>query len=195
MDTFSNAITDRPATAVFVEDSEGQANRLISDWLRAGEIESEREAQGADPRYSGAANSSHHDVNRRLFLTTLPRESGGTVGAYVERESWEGVVTGIDGRHLKVRLSDPLRKHDDEVAELTLDDITSFDRELVRIGATFHWTVGSWTSKIGGKSLISQIRFQRIPKWTLAGLRRAALQAETLESLFEWPSPTPTNSK
>jgi hypothetical protein len=117
--------------------------------------------------------------------STLQYSKATRLGAYEEREAWNGVVLKRDGDEVWVRLKDPKGKKEDEEAALSMKDLASFDTDLIKAGAPFYWSVGSWKSIIGSKHLISNIRFQRLPKWTELDIERSKARVEELKKLFE----------
>ena len=144
-----------------------------------------KEAAGNDDISMWNPRTSHADVNKGLRTPatfTLPRTSFG--GVYHALDSWEGIVLDLSGGEVRARLMDPQKKRNDEEVEFSIQEIPPIDRDLLKPGATFHWTIGHSDSVIGLRSRISQIRFQRLPGIQQVDLDRSRIRADKLEDLF-----------
>lgn len=138
----------------------------------------------AEEKHTHLLNTSLNELNPRPGSTTFATNAIPRSGAYEEKDSREGVVLRLAGNLVHVRLTDPSRTRNDEDAEFLVADVSTFDRDLLKPGATFYWTVGTWRSTIGAACLISQIRFRRLPNWSANYLEQATIRAEQLKSLF-----------
>lgn len=94
-------------------------------------------------------------------------------------QQWEGVVTDITETTFwasLIDLTDP--SHPEEFVELSLDEISSDDKEILVVGSIFYWAIGRAWSPGGQVRRFSEIRLQRTPRWsedTLSTLHEKAL--------------------
>lgn len=114
----------------------------------------------------------------RLPAGTLPHERVEVL------QQWEGVVDEVTADSFFAQLHDLGREPSDiEIVEIPLDEVPPDDRPLVAEGALFYLSVGYETSTGGQLRRVSEIRFQRTPRWTKRALEQAKLRAEKLFEL------------
>ncbi|MEM6738057.1 MAG: hypothetical protein AAF620_18510 [Bacteroidota bacterium] len=81
-------------------------------------------------------------------------------------EKWEGVVTDFSTESIAANLISVFSGNStEEVATIPLDWISDEDREYVKKGAVFYWSVGFETFK-GQRKRTSMIRFRRLPNFS-----------------------------
>ena len=82
-------------------------------------------------------------------------------------QQWEGIVTDI-GRETfwgeVVDLTD--RSNPSEVVEIPFSEIATSDRQLLKPGSVFYWSIGYETSPGGQIRRVSEIRARRSPVWS-----------------------------
>ncbi|MES2694659.1 MAG: hypothetical protein V4773_14385 [Verrucomicrobiota bacterium] len=183
------------ASAAGIEDTASSDTGFVADDFAGGS--GSAPAAEIEHRAVTASRIAHFENPQRSRRTITRQESGssnGTVisasfaatqaGVFHELSRWEGVVIQENGDEFSARLTDPYGKRADEEAEFPIDEIPSFDRELVQQGAVFYWSIGYWDSISGLRSRISQIRFRRLPVWSASELRKARANAGRLSELF-----------
>lgn len=97
-------------------------------------------------------------------------------------QRWEGIVTETGDNSLWAELknhSEP--DYSLEMVELPREEIHVDDRPLIRSGACFYLCMGIKTSHRGVITRVSEIRFQRLPKWTQ---RKIAAEKQEAEKAF-----------
>jgi|GEM_PF-2655708 len=118
----------------------------------------------------------------RLPAGTLPHERVEVL------QQWEGVVDEVTADSFFAQLHDLGREPSDiEIVEIPLDEVPPDDRPLVAEGALFYLSVGYETSTGGQLRRVSEIRFQRTPRWTKRALEKSKLRAEKLFELHGQP--------
>ena len=108
-------------------------------------------------------------------------ETNATTGVLQE---FEGTVLELTADSFVARLMDRANPGLEEEAELPLAEVRFEERELVRPGAMFRWTLGDQQETEGRRARVSTIRFQRLPSWTCREVEEAKKAAGVfLESL------------
>lgn len=96
-------------------------------------------------------------------------------------QQWEGVVMEVLQDSFIVRLVDLTNEiDDDEEAEISLDEVSGGDIELVAPGAIFYWHIGYYTSAGGQRTRTSDIRFRRLPSWRAEDITKVNQEAESI---------------
>jgi hypothetical protein len=124
------------------------------------------------------------DISVKSPLLKLPSGTLPTQRVTVLQQ-WEGVVTEVCTDTFFAELddlTDTCRPVD--IVELSLNEIAMEDRELVREGACFYWSIGYETSPGGTIRRISEIRMKRVPKWSRRSLEKLEREAESLFDPF-----------
>jgi len=104
-------------------------------------------------------------------------------------QQWDGSVLSVDGDRILVRLID--KTHPDpsanteDVSELSFDDLTQEDRQLVCRGAIFSWYIGYLTIN-GTRHRTSQVRFRRLPGVYKRDLDTATRAADEIRRDLNW---------
>jgi hypothetical protein len=103
-------------------------------------------------------------------------------------QEWEGYVVDIAGDTFTARLVDKTadKTVEGEVGEFAVSDLTDDDRELLKPGAIFRWTIGYQRTKGGTKRRVSDIVFRRLPQWTKFDLASAKERAKKLADGIRW---------
>ena len=101
-------------------------------------------------------------------------------------QAWEGVVTAVAEGSFAVRLRDLVSKMADEEADVSFDEVSDDERELVKAGAVFLLHVGYATSEGGQRSREAILRFRRLPVWTDTELATAGSVAREQANTIRW---------
>ena len=164
--------------------------------LAAPSLDEGRLPEGSWSQESGASDGSADSsatANRkephspRVIL--LPRCAEASVGADTRHsellEEWEGTVLDVQGRHMCASLRSVLGpRRGEELTTIDLDAVSSSDLPLVVPGAVFYWLVGYVVEPHRQKSLMSTIRFRRLPAWMLSEIDRARKEAAAYDEFF-----------
>ena len=118
-------------------------------------------------------------VDRSLTLP-VPRISFRTL------QAWEGVVVAMNDDTFTAALVDLSNRTPDEEAEVSFEEVTDDERELVRVGAVFLLSVGYSISEGGQRSRSAILRFRRLPVWTESHLVKARREAQKLTTEIRW---------
>lgn len=114
-------------------------------------------------------------------MSELKPKTDGTIDALQE---FEGTVLELTADSIVARLMDRTNPGLEEEAEIPLAEVRFEERELVRPGAVFRWTIGDQQGTDGRRTRVSTIRFQRLPSWTCREVGEAKKAAGVvLESL------------
>jgi hypothetical protein len=82
--------------------------------------------------------------------------------SFIPMQQWEGFVLAVEPDTFRARVRD-LASGEDEEAELQIEDVSLDDRSLIAPGAVFYWSIGRQTDSAQRQSIVSQIRFRRLP--------------------------------
>lgn len=103
------------------------------------------------------------------------------------RQLWYGTVTEINDQGFVAILSDKTNpENPDEQAsfEFDLSEISPEDLQLVSLGSSFYWTIGTELSVARQVTNVSRLEFRRMPRWTKSSLARAKNNADQIRELF-----------
>jgi hypothetical protein len=101
-------------------------------------------------------------------------------------QQWEGTVIGIEDESIIVRLRDLAGSEVPEKrATISRDEVSDSDHNLIRVGAIFYWVVGYRIELHGQKSIVSTVKFRRLPSWTRRELKRVEDRASEFDIFFE----------
>jgi len=150
-----------------------------SNTLEAGSIQPPTELKGAVEQLSQpltipeiplrSPNHNFSDMTRGSSwahpirpLAETPRPK------FVAKQEWEGIVVEVAEDSIIAVLLDITAGDElpSEQATFPLDEIQEGDRDLIKLGAVFRWTIGYQTLPGGTKQRVSQIVFRRLPQWT-----------------------------
>lgn len=104
---------------------------------------------------------------------------------FVLLQKWEGIVLELSRDSFVARLTDLFGSSTEEEAEIAFEEIDPQDRELVRPGAVFYWSIG-YDDKASGRERVSLIRFRRLPTWTEEELGWVRREAEEIGKDLDW---------
>lgn len=126
----------------------------------------------------------------RFFISNVPpqrfTQAAIAKGSVLKTlQVWEGTITGLDEQNFTATLRDLTKpSNPDEQAEFARIEVSEDDQELLTLGSTFYWVVGTERTPGGQKRNISTLQFRRLPPWTDNALRRANERAALTRSLF-----------
>jgi hypothetical protein len=102
-------------------------------------------------------------------------------------QAWEGAVLNVGVDSFTARLVDTAGEHPDEEIDLSKDELSPFDLDLLEPGAIFYWTIGYRQQlPVGARERVSRIRFRRLPAWSNAELTVARERADDLAHDLGW---------
>lgn len=80
-------------------------------------------------------------------------------------QEWEGYVISINDDDFEARLLDltARAKREEEEATIPYSEISEKERNEMRLGSIFRWTIGYESSPSGTRRMISQIVFRNLP--------------------------------
>jgi len=104
----------------------------------------------------------------------------------ISLQKWRGIVEEVQKDCFKAKLINLTDIGFDEYAEISNDEITQEDTELIEPGAIFYWSIGYSHSSTGQRRRFSDIRFRRIPKWDQKDIEIAREKAQKISSLIGW---------
>lgn len=155
----------------------------VDEFVRCPQAAVLAESERSDARLGGVAEGStiYEPLEFRAPATPLIRLPPRSlpIDSVQVLQRWEGIVTETGGDSFCAELKDlsepdyPL-----ELVELPIAEIHVDDRPLIRTGACFYWSIGIKTSQRGVITRVSEIRFQRLPKWTRRRIAAAKKEAE-----------------
>ncbi|PYS47784.1 MAG: hypothetical protein DMG13_26990 [Acidobacteria bacterium] len=101
-------------------------------------------------------------------------------------QQWEGTVVEVQDESIVVRLRDLATSETAEKrATISKDEVSDSDQDLVKLGAVFYWIIGYRIELHGQKSMVSTIKFRRLPSWTRRELKRVEERASEFDIFFE----------
>lgn len=124
-------------------------------------------------------------VPERRRFQTIPEIEGVASGHFRPLAEWLGWVTSVENGGFTAEVqtkADPGRR---EVVEFDIEDVSTYERDSVREGAYFYWSVGYLTQPSGQVSRTSLLRFRRLPEWPADALARARSRAEQVIKQIE----------
>ena len=124
---------------------------------------------------------------KMAFLQPILRYDPSEIEAQaVSLQKWEGTVFEVKKDVFKARLHDLTTENPEEEAEFSIDEISDDDRELLKPGAVFYWSIGYLTTGTGQRIRTSIIKFRRLPAWTEREIRTAKAQATEIRRILGW---------
>jgi hypothetical protein len=98
---------------------------------------------------------------------------------------WEGTVISVDNESavMTVKLTDRGGLIGEHTADIDLQWVAEQDRDLLRAGAVFYWTLFKETKR-GSVSNSQEIRFRRLPSWNKTQLAIMQQEARELSAKF-----------
>jgi len=104
---------------------------------------------------------------------------------FLEAQKWIGHVEQIKNKTFIAKLTDLTNTTTYEMGEFDFDEISPEDMELVKIGATFYWSLGR-SNNNGQIEKKSILRFQRVKNWEEEDYDRVLDRAEEKMQKLEW---------
>ncbi|MBF0549269.1 MAG: hypothetical protein HQK60_01920 [Deltaproteobacteria bacterium] len=115
-----------------------------------------------------------------------PPPSPSRQDTFISLQKWEGTVSYIGEESFMACLFDLTAPGPDEEAEIPIKEISLDDRELLKPGAVFYWSIGYQDSKKGQRTRASKIRFRRLPAWRIEEIKGAEDDARKIGDLIGW---------
>lgn len=103
-------------------------------------------------------------------------------------QEWEGYVIDIQKDCFTARLIDITAGSDiaEEEADFPIEDLSSSDLRLLKLGAVFRWMIGYQRSKGGTKQRVSRVIFRDLPQWTRSELESSKEKALNYSVSIAW---------
>lgn len=144
-------------------------------------------AIGGTGLVTGTTMAEDVSAAKRVALPEhLPVLPPATRERYTLLQKWEGFVLALGRESFTARLADLTEREPDIEVEISLSEVTSSDRELVRTGAVFDWNIWYVDGPTGQRARSSVIRFRRMPAWRAEDLSAAKKRAERLRDVLGW---------
>jgi hypothetical protein len=101
-------------------------------------------------------------------------------------QEWEGYVRSIGAESIIADLVDMAEQEKGitEQAEIPLEELSDVDRQKMRPGSIFRWSIGYQRTTSGTKMRVSNIVFRELPRWTQKDIREAREEAAKFEEYF-----------
>jgi len=102
-------------------------------------------------------------------------------------QEWEGYVIDIGSDTFVANLIDKTAKKTmaEESMEFPIADLSEDDRDMLRVGAIFRWSVG-YQKRHGSKRKVSEIVFRRLPALTRSDFDAANNRVESILEAINW---------
>ncbi len=156
-------------------------NTLLKD--PAGDLDSEMRQERNDETASSEAATAGDTGARQTEQTVAPLfvrpEFTVEVSDFRLLQLWEGRVDQVGAEELVATIFDRTRPESaPEQVSISIEDINPEDRDLLRPGAVFYWSIGYANYVKGPRQRTSRIRFRRlvISKRRMAEAKNAAKQ-------------------
>ncbi len=104
----------------------------------------------------------------------------------ISLQKWEGYVLEVNEIVFKAHLADLNLNDPDEETELPIEEVSPEDIDLLKPGAIFYWSIGYFDKLSGQRQRYSELRFQRIPKWSKEELKIVKNKADELNKQLKW---------
>jgi len=120
------------------------------------------------------------------FLPKFSEFSSHKIRNYIANsQKWVGYITELNKDFYTARLEDITHGGTYEVGDFFYDEVSKEDREYLKLGAIFYWSVGH-SVRNGQVIKESIVRFQRLPKWTEDDYNEALDRANDLNQTLKW---------
>ena len=104
----------------------------------------------------------------------------------ISLQKWEGYVLEVNEIVFKAHLADLNLNDPDEETELPIEEVSPEDIDLLKPGAILYWIIGYFDKLSGQRQRYSELRFQRIPKWSKEELKIVKNKADELNKQLKW---------
>lgn len=99
-------------------------------------------------------------------------------------QKWEGNVFELKENSFIATVADQNLKGNYENVEISYDEVSDYDKDLIEIGAYFYWSIGYLEKSSGQRFRSSIIKFKRFPLWTKEELNKAKKDANDYMKIF-----------
>jgi|SRR6516165_3758052 hypothetical protein len=115
------------------------------------------------------------------------RHNPQSIATFSPMQEWEGYVTEVKDETFTAHLVDitAKRRIAEEKIEISISDLSDQDKDLLREGALFRWSIGYYKQH-GTKMKSSRIVFRRLPAWTKSDFMKAEQKAKELIGAITW---------
>ena len=104
--------------------------------------------------------------------------------SYKPLQSFLGIVESVRVDEFDARVHDLTNpRYAVELITFSAAEVDDDDLPLLNAGATFYWYIGYQGGR-GGRRRLAEIRFRRLPPFTMAELRNSKQRAENIRKLF-----------
>jgi len=145
------------------------------------------EADPVNTTYSTAEaiNITGPKIDQLLSLPNRPVPLFFT-STFAPIQEWEGYVREIRSDSITADLVDMTanRKAITDQTDIPFDELSDTDRQKLKIGSIFRWSIGYQRTTSGTKMRVSNIVFRELPRWTNKDIREAREAAARLEQYF-----------
>ena len=127
--------------------------------------------------------SSNSEINRagRQPIINFPHFREWRKGHFVSLKKWEGIVEAVFETSFIARIKDVANEAPDERVEIDFDELTNVDeKNMVKKGAIFSWTMGYHISPGGTRKRQAVLIFRRMPKWSEADIQKGYQAADEM---------------
>ena len=177
--------TVRPKADTSLSAKGGQQFRVVADALAESSFGQMKELPPASPVAVPGLDDAllNRSVIDTLKATRVVHAIDEVRAAPIE--VWEGEVKSVDydAQMMYVYLRSKFTQAPDHSGEIALEWITDQDKDLVRPGAVFYWTLYKETRR-GSIRNSQELRFRRLPSWSKNQLQRIEAEAS---KLFQTP--------
>ena len=172
-------------------DSEGSEHvddtaRIGSDWrIPSSSLDSDDStlSRGNDQSNRSTGLAKQRSFNEPISKRKLPPNP---INKKVKPlQQWECIVIDVKDDCVECELHD-LWKDDYpvEIAEIYLDEFSSFDRPLLQEGVVFYWSIGQETSITGQIRRFSELRVRRMPRRSRLRQKEIEQEAKVISELL-----------
>jgi hypothetical protein len=142
-------------------------------------------------RLLGAATGDAYELLAdRLRAFDVPDRA-----AFATTEEWVGRVQEVHDDYFGALLRNARKPHDERYVELVASEIPRAEREYIRVGAVFYWSLGYHVAPDGHEISAASIRFRRPTTFSAerieAARRRGAERRRRLAEVFGSNRPNP----
>ena len=147
-----------------------------------------------EKRVKSAIKKIEEDLEKNMVLLEKPQENSVVIlknpeplkENYKLLQQWEGNVLEIKEDSFLAQLHDLSGNLPEEEAEISFEEISEIDRDLVEPGAFFYWNIGYHEDKSGQRTRSSMIRFRRLPAWTKREIEHSKRKAAEICKKLKW---------
>lgn len=132
-------------------------------------------------------------LSAKMKISNAKVDSSGQAKAKPSRSllsliEWEGYIDSIDEKEFSVRMVNIRSKSPlpVDLATFSKDDISEYDRKLLRVGAIVRWIIGRERLPTGQIRNVAELYFRKLPAHSKKDYRRACEKAEALLGKINW---------